>query len=160
MELRPYANELSNLVGDFFIGYTVPVGGCNLMMKQPGDFNRTFIFDGTMWINEPNFSDYHFRCVTSGTSSGVVDMEENDASVLIYPNPSDGQFNFALHGMSGSKTTINIYDLTGKQVYSVNKDGTGFSFVHLVDLSQLSEGMYIAEIQNGDNVYKKKIIVR
>jgi len=160
IDLRPYANELSNLVGDFFIGYTVPVGGCNLMMKQPGDFNRTFIFDGTMWINEPNFSDYHFRCVTSGTSSGVVDMEENDASVLIYPNPSDGQFNFALHGMSGSKTTINIYDLTGKQVYSVNKDGTGFSFVHLVDLSQLSEGMYIAEIQNGDNVYKKKIIVR
>lgn len=159
IDLRPYANELSNLVGDFFIGYSVPVGGCNLMMKQPGDFNRTFVFDGTMWINEPNFSDYHFRCVTSGTGVGVDDMEENDASVLIYPNPSDGQFNFALHGMSGSKTTINIYDLTGKQVYSVNKDGTGTSFVHVVDLSQLSEGMYIAEIQNGDKVYKKKIII-
>ncbi len=159
IDLRPNVAQLANLVGDFFIGYSVPNGGCNLMMKQPGDFNRTFVFDGTMWVNEPNLSDYHFRCVTSGTGVGIPE-EENNASILIYPNPGNGQFNFALNGMNGSKTTINIYDLTGKMVYSVNKDAYGSSFVHIVDLSQLSEGMYIAEIQNGTKVYKEKIIIR
>lgn len=159
IDLRPHSAELSNLVGDFFIGYSVPTGICNLFETSPGNFGRSFSFDGTMWVNAPNLADYHFRCVTSGTGTGIAE-EDNGASVVIYPNPSTGQFNFALNGMDNSKTTINIYDLTGKQVYSVNKDGNGTSFVHVIDLSGLAEGMYIAEIQNGSNVYKEKIIIQ
>lgn len=159
IDLRSYSAQLSNIVGDFFIGYSVPTGICNLFETSPGNFNRSYIFDGTMWVNDPNFADYHFRAVTSGTGTGITE-EDNDASVVIYPNPSTGQFNFALHGMDNSKTGINIYDLTGKLVYSVNKDGSGSSFIHIVDLSQLAEGMYIAEIQNGSSVYKEKIIIR
>jgi len=69
VDLRPYASQLTNLSGDVFIGYTVPVGGVWCAITQPGITTRSFVKTGSgAWAAATGTSgatDYQFRAITS-----------------------------------------------------------------------------------------------
>lgn len=69
IDLRPYSSQLSNLSGDIFIGFTVPVGGVWSTITQPGTASRSFVKTGTgSWTaatGNNGATDYHFRAITS-----------------------------------------------------------------------------------------------
>lgn len=67
IDLSAYSAELSGLTGDFFIGYTVPVGQTWLVQTTPGVGGRTYEFNGTTWALSTD--DYHFRVVTTQFST-------------------------------------------------------------------------------------------
>jgi len=83
VDLRPYASQLSSLIGDVFIGFTVPVGQVFVVQTTPGTTGRVRNWNGTAWTNE--LDDYHFRAitgpVTSPPSASFVFDNTNDPTI-------------------------------------------------------------------------------
>jgi Secretion system C-terminal sorting domain/AhpC/TSA family len=81
----------------------------------------------------------------------AVNTNETTKSV-IYPNPSTG----IVHIATDETVSVNVVDVTGKIVYTLNNVTTQTS----LDLSNLQKGIYLAKI-SGENVnYTEKIILK
>jgi hypothetical protein len=82
-----------------------------------------------------------------------VDEVISPESILIYPNPSEGQITLVIHQAGASQ--VNVLDLTGKMVYS--RQTTNIVETH--DLSELSTGIYILQVQKDGQMVSKKLII-
>lgn len=79
-----------------------------------------------------------------------LSTSENTLTKLnLYPNPTTG----SLYLSTNTDKNIKIYDMIGNLV--VDKDVTNF-----LDTSNLSTGVYLCEIKEGDNKLAKKIVKR
>ena len=70
----------------------------------------------------------------------------------IYPNPFSDQF--SIDGLAGENTTINIYNLTGRKIYSAYVVGSSTT----IDLSPFNNGIYLLQLINSEKTVLKKII--
>jgi hypothetical protein len=87
----------------------------------------------------------------SNSDSVIVFVDEcadlNDLEQLtlsIYPNPSEGLFNYTINGYSGN-VSLTVTDLSGKKVMegSLNEESGN------IDLSNCENGLYIMTLQHG-----------
>jgi hypothetical protein len=90
------------------------------------------------------FSDSH-HCTNTASENILVivctDVEElpNDYSIEIYPNPASDQLFIETSGIPVIE--INIYNITGSLVSNIRQP------LNRIDVSQLAEGVYIAEMK-------------
>jgi hypothetical protein len=95
-----------------------------------------------------------FSNVADATSGGTVGIEESvAASVSVYPNPSNGQFNISLPAEL-ENSVVALFDITGKQVYSENVNSSSMN----LNLNLVS-GRYFVKIQNEKHTVNKSIII-
>jgi hypothetical protein len=87
-------------------------------------------------------------------SSCTVGQDEIDdhAELIIYPNPTNGQFTVVINTAS----VIEIYDLGGKLIYFETCRDWCDNFQ--IDLSDAENGTYIVRVQTEDQVISKRII--
>jgi len=85
-------------------------------------------------------------------SVGFQDFDLED-KINIYPNPSKDLL-YVEH--IPLNATINIYDLTGRAVFSQKYFENNLISI---DISTLTEGTYFLQIEHNGNVSNKKIIV-
>lgn len=95
---------------------------------------------------------------------GTTDIAGKKASFGIYPNPTttDKQVTvlFDVKEKVNSKGNVEVYDLSGKKVYSAElTNQTGF-YKQDLNLSQLSSGNYLVKITFGGSTETKKLIVK
>ncbi|MDF1673700.1 MAG: S8 family serine peptidase, partial [Vicingaceae bacterium] len=102
---------------------------------------------GTSWESDLAIDDI--------SVSGTVDVNEIDLNneFSVYPNPSNGIFNFSYNG--DETLNVKVVDVNGKTIYSnlLNNSGNG-----VIDLNNFSKGMYLIVLNNGNTVVTKKII--
>lgn len=85
-------------------------------------------------------------------TAGVAKNQMSDLSV--YPNPAKNVLNLKMGEMTDSSDyNVSLYDLQGRQVKNFNK------FVESIDISNLSAGVYILNINKGDVKESRKIII-
>ncbi|MCK5136019.1 MAG: T9SS type A sorting domain-containing protein [Bacteroidales bacterium] len=65
----------------------------------------------------------------------------------VYPNPASDFVNVAFDHMG--EVRMNIIDISGRSVYSVNHDAGGFSSLRL-DISVLNSGLYFIKVDTGN----------
>lgn len=70
----------------------------------------------------------------------------------VYPNPSNGVFNFN----STEELNVTVTDLTGKVVFTANEVPANGS----INLSQLQQGMYIAQIKGETFEKTEKLVIK
>lgn len=100
------------------------------------------------------YKTYQVETTLHCSHDGVIDPEE--ATLRIHPNPTTGVLNIALENMS-SNVQMNIYNNIGQLVYSkIETVDNGLYTV--INLGDLSNGMYILQIKSDNNVWTKKII--
>jgi len=87
--------------------------------------------------------------------SNSVEVESMVANILIMPNPFEEFFTIELN--STTDVTITIFDLSGKQVYSIIHEGNSKS---LTIRPSLPNGSYVIQIQNEEFIEQKMIIKR
>ncbi len=80
IDLRPYADSLTSVIGDFFIGFTVPVTSTYVCNTSPSTGNQTYVYTNGAWILHN--SDFHFRMVTSNIAGAPQ-------SLFTYDNLAD-----------------------------------------------------------------------
>ena len=67
----------------------------------------------------------------------------------VYPNPSNGEFSLAMNLEADSKLTIDIVDITGQVVKTINQSklSAGINSIK-IDGTDLSSGIYFVKIYN------------
>jgi len=76
----------------------------------------------------------------------------------VYPNPSNGSFAIQFENKRDTDVLIQIYDITGKQVFSEQKMFNSGIQQHQVS-GNLSDGLYHVKLISGENISSKKIVI-
>ncbi|WP_165366213.1 ice-binding family protein [Brumimicrobium glaciale] len=85
-------------------------------------------------------------------SIDICDYHE-DASLTIYPNPTDGKIEMRFHGNSSDVNSIGIFNSRGQQIYSSKTLQSEF------DLSGNSPGLYFMHVQYDAKVLTSKFVI-
>jgi polyhydroxybutyrate depolymerase len=105
------------------------------------------------WYSTPNndidytteIYNFFASCLVGGN-----DIDDNDNNVLIFPNPANNILSIQGEGIS----QVQLFNAMGQQVLTSN--------LSRIDISQLPEGLYVANIifQNGNSTNQKVVINR
>lgn len=90
-----------------------------------------------------------------------LSIQEEEIKVIgVYPNPSFGQLTFQLFSNENPNVKIDILDMSGKLVTTVNYtiNVNNVAVLHM-DVSSLPKGMYIARIEAGKFVSNVKFVL-
>jgi uncharacterized delta-60 repeat protein len=86
-------------------------------------------------------------------SEPEIDITTNN-KITIYPNPSDGIYNFNLT-VEDDDTQIQVFNLLGEQVFSGLLTGKQ---ENKIDLSNLTKGCYLVKLSNSESITTHKLI--
>lgn len=75
--------------------------------------------------------------------------------IEIWPNPNLGIFTVKVNAAGINK--IQIFNLTGEEVYEENING---AFTKAFDLTDYAKGVYILQVTSGNDVIRKKVVVQ
>lgn len=115
VDLRNDSLLLSNLNGTYYIGFTVPTGYVNITITQPGNFGRSYFFDGASWstsIGSSGINDHHFRAVTAESDDVEGPIIVNNTIPLHYEaSPLDQTINATISDISGVASAFLYYSV-------------------------------------------------
>ncbi len=90
----------------------------------------------------------------------AIGIQEFDKLKLsIYPNPGSGLFNITFVNTTEKSINLKVYDLLGEPVYESVIDTKG-GVIETLDLTHLSDGIYIISLQNEEVIVNRRIIIR
>lgn len=95
------------------------------------------------WIDDITFPR---TCMINDVEEVVVKKEN-----AIYPNPTQGIFTIALE----KESNISIFNMMGQNVMTLEKVSTP----QQIDFTNAPKGLYFVQIQSGDNIEVKKLII-
>ena len=110
------------------------------------------VHDATTLLDIDNHDTMHVYTVswTIDNTLGIQDIESNDYSIVMYPNPSYDIVNIAMKNTLGKDISIEIISMDGKIIKSENITHNQYT---QIDLNALSQGIYIA------NFYADKVLI-
>ena len=94
--------------------------------------------------------------VDFGCTLGVNQNEFSD--LVVYPNPSKGNFNVQFTNAEASKVQLSLYDISGRNIYNNTYDGNSY-FNENVQLNSLQAGVYLLNVSNGKINQTKRIVI-
>lgn len=92
------------------------------------------------------------------TSTNSQRMAMNDP-ISVYPNPNNGTFTIAFTQQEKVKTSIEVVDVQGKVVFKEKLGAFSGSYKKELDLKKHGVGVYIVNVQQGDEISARKVIV-
>ena len=122
---------------------------------QPG-------FSSAIWYpNDPDNVGYYSNGVAfairlnlgDNTGPNTTGIIENNNTISIYPNPSNGEFNIA--SSSNELSDLTVKDVTGKIVIS-----KVFSSNAIINLNNYAKGVYVVDIKNKKGIFTQKIFLQ
>ncbi len=117
-------------------GIDIISNGNTVLSLKPGNFGNTIFY-------------YNHAFKTNGI---LNTSDIKNSKFAIYPNPSNGIFNF----VTEETLSITVMDLTGKVVHTVKNIDNGYT----LNLSSLQKGIYVAKIVGTNSERNEKIIIR
>lgn len=88
----------------------------------------------------------------------IADWQQKiSESILVYPNPSNGQFTIAL-SPEIKLSEIAVYDLTGRVVLQIQGNELLGREALKLDLGAHHTGMYLLVLRNGADTYVQRIV--
>lgn len=88
---------------------------------------------------------------------GIEDVAAEDKFV-IYPNPANEMINISIALTNSENTIVNVVDITGKVITSMNLGTVNGEKNFSVSLTDLSTGVYFVEMVNADSKQVKKFV--
>jgi len=73
-------------------------------------------------------------------------------AIRMYPNPAT---NLVTITSEGQAMTLDIFDITGKEILSRQMSGT----INTIDVSQMTKGLYIVKVQQGEKSSCQKLVI-
>ena len=76
--------------------------------------------------------------------------ENEDASVMLYPNPSNGVFNLNVNGYADNQFELNVSNSMGQIVYTKSITINNADYNEQINLMNVAPGMYQISLKNND----------
>lgn len=134
-------------------GTIKPAESLTRFNNLPADGDWTLIVRDSYEGDGGNITGFSLNiCNVTATSLGVSDNEL--LKVSVYPNPSKGIVNISLPEIT-EKTTLNLHDIQGRVVLSKETSSTS----EVLNIENLSDGVYLLSIESGNLKTTKKIIL-
>ncbi|HRG09743.1 MAG TPA: T9SS type A sorting domain-containing protein, partial [Cyclobacteriaceae bacterium] len=94
--------------------------------------------------------------------TGVENPLNEPFNVYVYPNPATfDQLYVKLETTSKQNATVTLVDLAGRTAFTQSITGSEGNGVHKLDVAQdTAPGLYIMQIQQGDAVVQRKVIIQ
>lgn len=92
------------------------------------------------------------------TDSVLMPDSFPEPSFSVFPNPTNGPFEFEVSGTPG-RYTLRGYDLRGRSLLHTEFRMRGVSYQGRVELPALSSGIYILELDGPGSMIRKKLMV-
>jgi len=93
----------------------------------------------------------------SGSMAGISDNEQS-ANFKIFPNPSCGILSLDLSAQNSGQISCRIFTMDGKLIKIMNT--LDASLNTLIDVSDLTNGIYLLEIKSNECVEKQRLIIQ
>jgi len=94
--------------------------------------------------------------VYDSTTTGIPDIPLQ-TSFSVFPNPSNGTVWLTVGKLqSPGNCNLRIYDIKGKMVYETKVNET----ISSIDLSELTNGVYLIRLFNGKAILTRKIVIQ
>ena len=88
-------------------------------------------------------------------------VEQIATSIDLYPNPAQSTTTLSYNLTSSSNVTLNIFDMNGRLISSLNKGRQGAGLhTQEISLSSLSKGVYMIQIITNNATQSSKLIVQ
>ena len=84
---------------------------------------------------------------------------DSGVGLAIESNPNNGKFTLKFYSGSAANTDVRILDINGQMIYSASYPNFIGLFNRHVDISPVSQGMYILQLDIGGKKYVKKFMV-
>jgi len=85
----------------------------------------------------------------------------NQNSFLVYPNPSSGEFELKISGLSDSDSPkIKVYNITGSLVYESANHVLNTKLSQEIKLNHEPDGIYFIKVETTEGVISRKIILK
>ncbi len=94
--------------------------------------------------------------IFNGSGLGLDENEVTDFAVMVFPNPSNGNFQVRLTGTANGQFEYQILDVRGRVILKGTKVQRQFD----MDLSSLESGIYYMNIQNNGTMKTEKLIIK
>jgi hypothetical protein len=91
-------------------------------------------------------------CTTNSITENHI-----DENVFVYPNPFTQQITIDLNSIYTKDTDVEIFNILGEVVYYSSHNNPNQEII-VIDLKNLSKGIYLLKIKTGDKIIEKKII--
>ena len=113
--------------------------------------------DTTVSLSQLGSTFGYFLVVDGGVGINQIGSNFN-SSLNVYPNPTSGKFDLTLSNVDKINGDINVYDMTGRRVFTQKVDATGF-YNTSIDLSAFAKGLYTVQVRTENGVASKNISV-
>lgn len=124
--------------------FTGSMNGAADFADVDGDNDADLVIIGS---ENASMSNVNIYTNTSIQSSGAT-LDELELSISIYPNPSQNQF--FIETIDSQVNRINILDLSGKVIETLN------SYAHGIDVSNLTSGIYFIQVYTNKGISTKR----
>ncbi len=170
------SSELPN--EQIFTLTTIPEKGSlemNGTILSVGDqFNQNELSSGLIKYTNTqvnSFSDEFKVDVTNGANGwlpnntikiieATLSLDNNTLEgVSFWPNPAKNRFNIKMINSDNTKLTISLFDLQGRKIIQVFEEPKNNIFTKEINLENISSGIYLVSIQQGNKKAIKKIII-
>jgi len=125
-------------------------------LNPSGTWNMVFVdfYNGdTGTVNEVSIE----LCTTTTTVElSTEEFELNNFT--LYPNPNKGNFTLNFNSNSGKDIDLSVYDISGKLIHNKTYDPTAV-FNEDISLNNVSAGIYLMTVNDGDKSVTKKLII-
>jgi hypothetical protein len=147
--------------------FNVPANGCLqdliIEVKQLSANSPLSYPDLELFLYAPCEEDIQtsvFASVYFGNASGVNDVWGNISQLSVYPNPTSGVVNIAFDLTESAPVRLQVFDLLGRlQTEDTMKQVNIGLNQQTVDVSTLSTGIYLLDIQSNGRRMTRKLIV-
>lgn len=151
----PPANDFNPLIGASSINISGAhlVNGVNTLtiIVNNASIYTGFNFCGNLTV----YCDYQGLPDTRSTKAPITEMEDSDAALHLFPNPSTGIFTLAL--ANATEGTVDVFDVTGKKVRSLRLNPN--TTTYQIDLAGYAKGIYTINITAGGRIQSKKVVL-
>jgi hypothetical protein len=120
-----------------------------------------WIESGTIRIMFENFNGFgnniYIDNVMVDFMSDLDETGNSSSNLRIFPNPNNGEFTIKMDHVMG-EGMINVYDLTGRKIYSESFDESDKEMT--ISLDEAGKGVFIVEVSSERAMEVMKIIVQ
>jgi ELWxxDGT repeat protein len=110
--------------------------------------------DGLFFMGSKIFSGIELYHIDLQSQLGIDNFNtsnENSSNIKVYPNPTNGKISIKTLDQS-NVLKVDFFDILGKKIKSINE-------INNIDLSEISNGIYLLKVTTDKSVQTKKIII-